>query len=702
MKFLFITPHLSTGGSPKYLEWLISEKINEGYHVKVIEWNLYSDSYVIQRNSIIDLIGKDNFTSVGSYAEQDEIFYSKSKEIIDKIIEYNPDCIHLNEFSENFAIKNLSQEIINFLYDKNRKFKLFESTHSAKSDFTNKINIPDQLWLVSKYHYDIAIKNNLNSLLVEIEIPKKNRPNRESILKYLNLDPDYFHVLQVGLFTKNKNQKFTFDLAKKFLDKKILFHFIGNHCFIDGCEIDKEQKNCIIWGERSDVDMFMSCMDLFVMPSFEELNPIALKEAISWNMDCFIYELPTIKNQYIDNKNIFFIKDNALESYLSSKLTETIDLSLSNIKVDPNNIICTFYPNAKIEILGNFISDYEITFIDKKTGIEHYKTEIKTNMWTCCSKIFYCDWQIIVINKKIGLHTIFNLDLNNKNIRIVNESNSLGDSISWMPAIDMFQKLHNCKIDYYTAKKELFISEYPNINFYNYADSFNKNYYYIQYKIGCFDFKTQSDLVNFDWRTSNLQKIAFDILGLKYTEIKSKISIPKKYNPKYNKYVCIATQSTSQSRYWNYKDGWIKVIDYLKSKNYKVICVDKYQSYGNGNYSNVCPKNVDYFAGKNSLEEIIDIINGCEFFIGLSSGLSWLAWALNKKVIKINGSVNSAFEFQTPYVVENKSVCNSCFNNLEHKFDPANWSWCPENKNFECSKTINEKDIISKINQLIK
>lgn len=705
-KFLFITAHLSTGGSPKYLEWLISKKINEGYSVRVIEWNLYSNEYVIHRNSIINLIGAENFISVGHYTEQDDVFYSKSKNIIEQIKQYDPDYIHLNEFSENFAIKNLSQDMIDFLYDKNKKFKLYETTHSAQSDISKKRNIPDQLWLVSKYHYDIAIENNFDSLLVEMDIPKKNKPDRESVLRSLNLDPSYIHVLQVGLFNSNKNQKYTFELAKKFISNKILFHFVGNHCYIDECGIDKNQKNCRVWGERSDVDIFMSCMDVFVMPSLEELNPIALKEALSWNMPCFVSELNTIKNQYSNNKNINFIKNDNLEKYLLSKCFETnmlniINFNLSDIEEERNKVVCTFFPTPKIEILGGVSCDYEIRFIDNKNNIEHFRSTIKNNMWTACSIAYYCDWKIIVTNLKSRLQKTFNLDLRNKDVRIINESNSLGDSIAWMAAVDEFQKLHNCKIDYFTAKKDIFEKEYSNINFFNYADNSAKNYY-VEYKIGCFDKIKQSNLTNKNWQTSNLQKIAFDLLGLEYKETRTKVHVPKKYNFRYENYVCIAIQSTSQSRYWNRSGAWEKIVSYLKRKNYKVVCVDKHYSFGTEKYSNTCPSNIDYFAGEHSFEEIIDIMNGCEFFIGLSSGLSWLAWALNKKIVKINGSVDPFFEFGTEYYVHDKSVCNSCFNNVNYKFDPSNWSWCPENKNFECSKNITEERVINKIDELLK
>jgi autotransporter strand-loop-strand O-heptosyltransferase len=701
-KFLFLTAHLSTGGSPKYLEWLICKKINEGYSVKVIEWNLYSDNYVVQRNSIINLIGFDNFYSVGHYTEDDITFYSKEQSVINYIKDFDPDFIHLNECSEAFAIKPLSNKIINFLYNKDRTYKLFETSHSANTNLVNKKNIPDELWLVSPYQYNIAKNTNIKSVLVEMHIEKKIRPDREKTLKSLCLDPDKMHILQVGLFCANKNQKFTFEVANQFINHNVQFHFVGNECYINECGLNKNLNNCMVWGERSDVDLFMSCMDLFVMPSHEELNPIALKEAVSWGMKCFVSNLDTIKNQYKNIDSVFFIKNDNFFQYIKNNLHKFYNnknVSIYEEKDEMNNIFCTFNPSPKVEILGNEKTLYNIKFIDEQSGTIHFESNINTNMWTASSIKYFCKWKVIVINLKLGIEKIFSLNLEGKNVKIINESSSLGDTICWMVAVDKFQKLHNCKVDYYTTKKDLFVNEYPNINFYNYNETNDINYY-VQYSLGCFD-QEKKDFFRKDWRLQSLQEIAFSILGLDYVESKTEITIKNKFKLNFNKYVCIATQSTSQSRYWNNDDGWVKTVDYLKKLGYKVVCVDKHHSFGASGYINICPNNIDYFAGEHSLDEIIDIINRCEFFIGLSSGLSWLTWAIGKKIISINSSVSSNFEFYTPYRIQNLNVCNSCFDNINYKFEANNWKWCPVNKDFECSKKIEFDDVKKVIDNLI-
>lgn len=281
-----------------------------------------------------------------------------------------------------------------------------------------------------------------------------------------------------------------------------------------------------------------------------------------------------------------------------------------------------------------------------------------------------------------------------KVITIVNESNGLGDTIAWMPAVDQFaQKNKDFSINYYTLYKDVFKNEYANINFFDYSekpDAAKDNFY----SIGCFDEKI--------WKQLNLQQIAYSALNLPYQETKPKIYIPNinKFQFK-KKYICVATQSTFQSRYWNNEQGWNQVIDYLHELGYLVVCVDKHRSFGSKEKTNYCPEKVDFFLDSNEIGDVIDVINNCEFFIGLSSGLSWLAWALNKSVVLISGSVKQFFEFSNPYRVFNENVCNGCFNNNSFPFDKNNWMWCPENKDFECSKKISFEMVKSKIDLVI-
>jgi autotransporter strand-loop-strand O-heptosyltransferase len=103
----------------------------------------------------------------------------------------------------------------------------------------------------------------------------------------------------------------------------------------------------------------------------------------------------------------------------------------------------------------------------------------------------------------------------------------------------------------------------------------------------------------------------------------------------------------------------------------------------------------------------MNVIHHSEFFIGLSSGLSWLAWALEKHVVMISNFTEENHEFTSNTTrITNTNVCNGCWNNPMFKFDKGDWNWCPEHKDtirqFECHKSITPQMVINKIKHLIK
>jgi len=290
--------------------------------------------------------------------------------------------------------------------------------------------------------------------------------------------------------------------------------------------------------------------------------------------------------------------------------------------------------------------------------------------------------------------TEYILSLKKPEVHIVNDSSSLGDFLAWTPIVAKYQREKQVTVNYYTPFKDLLKDSYPNVNFFSYLD---KNSLKNQKII------TLSCLLNSSYQSKNLQEIASDILNLPHTE--ERCLLPQSYKKENNfkkKYVCIAVQSTCQCKYWNHQQGWQKVVNYLKSLDYEVVCIDKYDNFGTHGYMNFMPTNCINKTGDLPLQDRINDLMHCEFFIGLSSGLSWLAWACNKPVVMISGFTDVWNEFHTKYRVINKNVCNSCWNDVNIKFDPSNWLWCPRNKDFECSKEITFEMVKEKIDQCIE
>ena len=219
----------------------------------------------------------------------------------------------------------------------------------------------------------------------------------------------------------------------------------------------------------------------------------------------------------------------------------------------------------------------------------------------------------------------------------------------------------------------------------------------VSYKIGC----------SWDGRQyTPLQQSATDTLGLSFKEKKPNLHFKNYGRPMKEKYVCIGVHSGGpQLKYWNYPNGWDYVVRYLNHKGYKVLDIDLKEDQSRDGYINKLPKGVIKSQGK-SLDERINELVHCEFFIGLGSGLSWLAWAVNKWVIMIHGMTEPWFEFQHKCVhVHNSEVCNGCWHRDETLNLKGDWSVCPDHKGtereFECSKEIDPPMVFNAIDKVI-
>ena len=168
--------------------------------------------------------------------------------------------------------------------------------------------------------------------------------------------------------------------------------------------------------------------------------------------------------------------------------------------------------------------------------------------------------------------------------------------------------------------------------------------------------------------------------------------IPKERKIIQNK-VTIGPETIKEISQWNYNgiDGWQEVVNALHNGFYSVY---------NVSYENTMNlQNVIGIHGHDDINVAIDHIISSKFFVGLSSGLSWLAWAYDVPVVMISNFTRKENEFDC-FRVDNTSICNSCFNIF-----PNIKSKCPlflgtEREN-ECHNLITPQDVINKINEVI-
>ena len=677
LKVLFLAPHLSTGGMPAFLLKRI-EVLKDYVDVYVVEYQNYSDHYVVQKNQIKQLV--KHFWTLGE----------DKSEIINIIEKHFIDVVHIDEMVEGFDDWNkMTDDLLSKLYDDNRSWRIVETCHNVSfNPQTQKKYHPDAYAFCTTYHLTTfkELPSHQEVILFPIDAKEKTFYEGEKI------------VLNVGLWTSGKNQREGLEIARKYPDMK--FWFVGNQApnFKDYWEplMKDVPENVVIWGEREDVSKFMEDADVFMFNSTWECNPLVLREAISYGLPIIARNLPQYEDMFTPYIQPIDTDLNTIERNYEIP-TDNTSNDFSTRHLDMYNMLCKkpvmkqppgkisiyqhFVEQPFLEIKGNSTKKYTVNFYEPD-GKLYYSNIINANCWVKLNRSYYTTWITKIWEDDTVIYQNV-LTLNNKRVYISFDSSSLGDSIAWIPYCLEFKKKHNCHVIVSTFKNFLFKDVYPELEFVEPGTSILN--IYAQYKIGWFyNLDKEPALPN----TVNLQECATNILGLDYQEIKPRISYTIGDNS-YGKYVTIATNSTAGCKFWT-KEGWQEVINFLHDNRYAVVNTSK----ENNPFDN-CIQIED-----SSIENTMNVIHHSEFFIGLSSGLSWLAWAMNKKVVMISNFTEDDHEFECVRIT-NKNVCHGCWNNPNFKFDKGDWNWCPihkdTNRQFECHKSISARQVIDSL-----
>ncbi len=393
-----------------------------------------------------------------------------------------------------------------------------------------------------------------------------------------------------------------------------------------------------------------------------------------------------------DNKPV--VQQESIYGKISQIPTQS---AVEGIRFDFNDGIRILFPhNGKI---------YRVKFSDVDTGIVLYNAETVEGAFVTSVKKFFIRFKLEIFrlneDKPIFEHVF---DPRGREVMVQLPVTTIGDSIGWFSYVERFQKQNKCKV-ICVMQPHIFClvkDQYPEITFITKEET-EKYQTYACYYMGLF-FRGNVDNQPIDFRYIGLHRTAGYILGVKnISDIPPRFNLSAKRKIK-EPYVCIAAQSSSQAKYWNNPYGWLEVVDFLKQKGYRVLCIDKEKVYGQGTSNNFIPYGAEDFTGAKPLQERVDLVKDAEFFIGLSSGLSWLAWGCNVPVVMISGFTHPTNEFATPYRVINYHTCHSCWNDMRIDFDHYDFLWCPRLKNtprqFECTRLISAQQVINTIKQI--
>jgi len=378
-------------------------------------------------------------------------------------------------------------------------------------------------------------------------------------------------------------------------------------------------------------------------------------------------------------------------------------------KQNENKFFINFVQGAKCEIVGDIQKSYIVKFIDTKFDKVLHESEITNNMWTKTSIQYFVWWRVEVYDKETD-ELVFEHDFNfkDKRVYIHLDSSAIGDTLAWFPYIDEFRKKHNCHVVCSTFHNKWFKDEYPELEFVE--PSTEVFDLYAMYTIGWYydeDRKVVDTKIPIEFKQHPLGQTSTSILGLEYFELRPKLSLPKKSRQIEEKYVVIAPHASAHAKYWNHPGGWQAVIDYLNNKGYKVVMITSeklgdtwHDSKLGGTLKGVINKTGNY-----PIEDRMIDMKYADAFIGVGSGLSWLAWSIGTPVVMISGFSEPYTEFLECERVFNydTNVCTGCFN--KHWLNPGDWEWCPEHQNtprhFECTKTIKPEQVIVSIDKIL-
>jgi autotransporter strand-loop-strand O-heptosyltransferase len=343
---------------------------------------------------------------------------------------------------------------------------------------------------------------------------------------------------------------------------------------------------------------------------------------------------------------------------------------------------------------------WRVRLSDLDTGNVLYETEIKAGRVNS-SKRYYVRFRLEIWQKgdPVLSHDFAAAD---RDVLIRFPVDSLGDPIGWFPYAVKFQKLHGCRLTCSMNGKMIGLlrDSYPDIRFVTEAEV-EPDRYYATYTIAVYYQGTRmydhADGMPSDVRRVGLHRAAGYVLGVDPAEEPPLIVVPNDTRPLAESYVCIAVQSTLQAKFWNNPTGWSEIATFLKESGYRVVCIDLRKVHGKGLVWTHIPAEAEDQTGDQPLLERARWLRHADFFIGLSSGLSWLAWAMRTPVVMISGVTHPSNEFETPYRVINYHACNSCWNDPLAPFDRADFLTCPRHKDtprqFECSRLITAEQV---------
>ena len=337
---------------------------------------------------------------------------------------------------------------------------------------------------------------------------------------------------------------------------------------------------------------------------------------------------------------------------------------------------------------------WHVTIGDYDSEMVFYDADVSEKIIVSIEK-YYVHWDVRVSydGTPVFGHVF---DMEGQKVRLIFTSWLLGDMQTFLSYVPYVRDYYGAEVYYWVSEsmQEAAQRLLPDIPMHEECDEDTYATFYLN---AALDFP---GAMPFDGRQVPMTQTGQIILGLPAPA--PKVPWPKGERLIKEPYVCIGVQGSHVGKGWLYPNGWEEVTEYLKSLGYRVLCIDKEKVMDEHGYRLEMPKSAEDYTGAHPLTERLDMLTHAEFFIGLASGLSWLAYTADCPVVMIGGFSAYWCEFPTPYRVYNRLVCNGCYNDVRVTWQE---NVCPRQVKgtehiFECSKKITPRMVIAAIDRL--
>lgn len=298
---------------------------------------------------------------------------------------------------------------------------------------------------------------------------------------------------------------------------------------------------------------------------------------------------------------------------------------------------------------------------------------------------------------------------------IIDLRSALGDSIAWMRSVELFAEKHRCRTSVVMSRNyiPLFRRSHPAFDFIpreEWRDAEVPADCYARYICATDCMRPERrDFQPRDYRRLSVQACADTILGVDAKDEAPAIQVFGS-TPRDDRLICIATRASAPCKEWHYDGGWETVVRALRADAFRVVCIDLDDLN--------LPDGAEDCTGPRLLTERAAMLKSARLFIGLPSGLSWLAFAVGTPHVLIDGMSDPAIEAPTPYVCTPPAgKCRNCWSFADQTQFPRYrscfraWdgydvkSGQPTGRNgfnqYECTKSITPETVLATVRKAL-